>query len=103
MIEQLNLTARWAARKESVDACAGRSLKCLRELAQIDESFPRTWLKCGMSLSEALASKVELTTGSLREELAKGRNRLFDDLGFSLGRLWNGLDEGATHISLFCG
>lgn len=109
-VERLNLEAYWGSRKESIDECAAHVLDCLRQLAVGDEAFAQPWLKCGNSRKEALANKIELTSESLRNLLAKGRNRydttkeVIEDLGFYLGRLWNGWDdEAAAHVAFHCG
>ncbi len=109
MKEQVNLKARWGVRKESVEACASHMLRCLQQLALCDEAFAHKWLKCGMSLKETLANKIELSAESLQSLLIRGRIKrdvdksVIEHLGFSSGRLWNGREESAAHISIQCG
>ena len=109
MVEQLNLKARWSARRETPAACANRALRFLRQIGFFDETFAQTWHKCGMSLKEALANTVELSLASLQALLEKDRNRrdrsktVIDDDGFYLGTLWNGKEDGAAHVTVHCG
>jgi hypothetical protein len=109
-VERLNLEAYWRPRKASINECALHVAKCLHRIATCDEAFSQTWLECGNSLNEAITNKVDPTLESLQTLLAKGRSRrdsdksIIEELGFSLGRLWNGWNkEAAVHISFTCG
>jgi len=108
--DRLYLKSRWTARKESVDKCVLRALGCLERLANCDEVFMPPWFKCGRSFNDAKQNKIELTFDSFRELFIEGCtrsdfcNEVIDEMGFTVGRLWNGVDgQAATHVSMTCG
>src|SRR5215468_2910805 len=108
MIKELNQRAAWGARPESPEHCADSALKWLRALAAYDEIFPQIWFQCEDSPLDSLAS-IELSQSSLRTALKKGRSRhdsdgtVIQDFWYWLGRLWNGFEKGAAHVSGHCG
>ena len=108
MAEHLNIHARWGARTQNVSECSRIALDCLQRLARADDVFSLTWLLCGWSRSEALSNSVRLSEDELQRLLIAGRNcnddgTVIPELGFSLGRLWNGRDNESAHITINCG
>lgn len=102
------LGAYWGSRKEPVEQCTERVLKCFGDLAKCDETFSR-WFRTGRSRSEALERKVDFTDEKIKELLLRGRNRrdigheIIEELGFSI-TLWNGAeDTQAIGLRIHCG
>ena len=96
-MENVTLCAYWWDRKESVEQCANRVLRCLRDMGQCDPALAR-WFRKGRSRKEALQREVQITYDTVKELLLHGRNRrdigaeVIEDLGFNIG-LWNGGDD----------
>jgi hypothetical protein len=108
MQDDLNLKARWSARKETVDECASRAMVCLLRMATCDDAFGQ-WFRKSKSRGQALANRVDMTIDSLRDALQRGRNRrdfdktVIEELGFSMS-LWNGSDrEAGAGFYVGCG
>jgi len=91
----LFLGAYWAARKETIDACAERLLGFLTGLAALDPAFA-AWHEVGKSLRQSLERPVEFQNKSaLISLLERGVSRtdvgkqVMEELGFAF-YLWNG-------------
>jgi hypothetical protein len=107
MNDQINIKARWGSREQSSQQCADSALAYLRRLALCDEVF-KNWLQCGWSFNEAKNSNVELSKDYLNQLFIAGQNRrdtdkrIISQLGFTLGRLWNGSELEAAHVTIHC-
>ncbi|QSQ23730.1 immunity 52 family protein [Pyxidicoccus parkwayensis] len=95
--------AYWGARKESPGECARRIERLLASIAQIDPAFAH-WFQLGKSRKDALKRPIEPKLMELEALVQKGKDRKFEDLGFSLGG-WNGAgdDYDAAGFSIHCG
>lgn len=93
----------WGARKESPAQCAERTAKLLAPLASLDSSLAR-WFQQGRSRKEALKRPIDLALPSLEELIRRGKDRQFEDLGFSVAG-WNGADDDhdACGFNFTCG
>ncbi|AKF80584.1 hypothetical protein MFUL124B02_14050 [Myxococcus fulvus 124B02] len=83
--------AYWTARKESVEECARRAQMLLATLPTVDASFA-SWFKQGKSRKDALKHAVKPSMPELEDLIRRGRDRVFEDLGFRFGA-WNGADD----------
>ena len=117
--ENIELEARWSARKENVEDCATKTHSFLLQLAECDELFARGWLKCAIARFSRRTGGLEtvrglepltLTIDELRNLLLEGRlrretnNTVIEDMGFRLGGgLRNVSDEETAHVSVTCG
>ena len=109
MIEAYYLGAYWGVRKETVDACAQRTVGFLECLTQCDPAFER-WFRTGRSRSAALEHEVQLDACNIQKLLLAGRNRtdfgheILEALGFRIS-LWNGgsCDEESVGLMIHCG
>ena len=95
--------AYWGARKESPGECARRIEQLLLALARVDPAFAQ-WFQLGKSRKDALKRPIEPRLSELERLVLKGRDRTFEDLGFSLGG-WNGVgdDYDAAGFTIHCG
>ncbi len=107
-METYFLGAYWFDRKESVEQCSERVLRCLAELGKCDAAYSR-WFRCGRSRKQSLAREVGITSDTVKELLLRGRNRrdvggeIIEDLGFSMS-LWNGGKDGQDFgLRVHCG
>jgi Immunity protein 52 len=93
----------WSARKESPAQCAERAAKLLTSLASINEVFAH-WFQQGRSRKDALKRPIDLAPPTLEELIRRGKDRQFDDLGFSVAG-WNGADDDqdACGFNFTCG
>lgn len=95
--------AYWAARKESPEACARRAEGLMADLPGIDPSFAQ-WFQQGKSRKDALKRPVVPTRTELEKLFRRGKDRIFEDLGFRISA-WNGAsddyDGSAFHVT--CG
>lgn len=93
----------WGARKESPAQCAERAEKLLAPLTHIDSSLAH-WFQQGKSRKDALKRPIDLAHPSLEELIRRGKDRQFDDLGFSVAG-WNGAtdDYEACGFNFTCG
>ncbi|WP_338865568.1 immunity 52 family protein [Myxococcus stipitatus] len=93
----------WGARKESSEECARRLKILLEGLPSVAPSLER-WFQQGKSRADALKRPLHPTLAELEPFVRKGKDRTFDDLGFSIGG-WNGAgdDYEATGFLLACG
>lgn len=91
--EPFVLGAYWGPRRESVDACAMRLSRCLRELGSAHEVLA-SWYRKGTGRAARQKPPVATDVESLRDLLLAGRNRtdfgreVIEELGFSVD-LWN--------------
>jgi len=105
----MNIEACWGARKEPARVCAHRAYRFLSELAECSGAFAGGWLKCGTTFDGALSKPVDMSEEGLEALMLMGRNRrdsdgsIIEELGFRLGRLWNGLEDGSAHVTVYCG
>ncbi len=96
-METYFLGAYWFDRKESVEQCTERVLRCLAELGKCDTAYSR-WFNGGQSRKQALEREVDITSETVKELLLRGRNRkdigkeVIEDMGFSMS-LWNGGED----------
>ncbi|WP_240358665.1 immunity 52 family protein [Myxococcus vastator] len=103
MDETIYAGAYWGPRKELPEDCARRVDVLLRGLAAIDPSFGR-WFQLGRSRQEAVRRPIEPTRQALERLIRRGRDRVFEDLGFRM-RGWNGVEDDydATGFDVTCG
>jgi hypothetical protein len=95
--------AYWGPRKESPRECARRLEVLLTRLAQEEQSFTR-WFQQGKSRKDAQTRPIEPQPTALEEFIRRGKDRTFDDLGFSVAG-WNGAsdEEDACGFLIACG
>lgn len=91
MIETYYASAYWGARKESPEDCGQRAEVMFNELRTIAPDFSH-WLKLGRSRKEALKHSIEADRATLTKMFRRGKDRMFEDLGFRLNG-WNGADD----------
>jgi hypothetical protein len=83
--------AYWGSRKESPEECARRAEILLAAVSKVDPSFSR-WYQQGRSRKDALKRPIEPTRAALEKLIRRGRDRQFEDLGYSVWA-WNGVCE----------
>jgi immunity protein 52 of polymorphic toxin system len=88
-IESYYAGAYWGPRKESPEECARRAQIFLTAVAEVDPSFSR-WFQTGRSRKEALKRPIEPTHAVLEKLVHRGRDRQFEELGYSVWA-WNGV------------
>jgi hypothetical protein len=95
--------AYWGPRKETPEECARRAEVFLAAIADIDPSFSR-WFEGGRSRKDALKRPIEPSGEALEKRVRRGRDRQFEDLGYSVWA-WNGAsdDYDACGFSFYCG
>jgi hypothetical protein len=99
------LGAYWGSRPEDVTQCAGRLVRCLRQLGEVSPVLS-TWFRKGSGKAAKVPLVLEPTV--LSERLLAGRNRrdfggeVIDELGYSLG-LWNRNGTAPVGLSVTCG
>jgi len=95
--------AYWGPRKESPEECARRAENFLTTVSSVDPSFSR-WFQQGRSRKDALKRPIDSSQVALEKLIHKGRDRQFEDLGYSVWA-WNGVcddyDDSGFHIQ--CG
>ncbi len=93
----------WGARRESPAECAERAAVLLTALSSVDESLAH-WFQQGRSRTDALSRPISLTRPALEQLILQGRDRQFDDLGFSVAG-WNGVasDADVCGFNFTCG
>jgi hypothetical protein len=102
-IESYYAGAYWGPRRESPGECARRAEMFLAEMATVDPSFAR-WFQQGKSRKDALKRPVEPDCAMLEKLIRKGRDRQFEDLGYSVWA-WNGVcdDYDDSGLNFNCG
>nr|WP_232536989.1 immunity 52 family protein [Cystobacter fuscus] len=72
-------------------------------MAKVDPSFSR-WFQQGRSRKDALSRPIEPTRESLEKLIRRGRDRQFEDLGYSVWA-WNGVcvDYEDSGLNFSCG
>ncbi|WP_376762027.1 immunity 52 family protein [Archangium violaceum] len=102
MIETYYAGAYWGVRKESPEECGRRAEVMFNALSTVAPDFSR-WLKSGRSRKEALNRPIETDRASLTKMFRRGKDRLFDELGFRIDG-WNGAsDDEASSFLLSVG
>ncbi|MGZ3457734.1 MAG: immunity 52 family protein [Archangium sp.] len=87
-IESYYAGAYWGPRKETPEECARRAEVFLASVANVDPSFSQ-WFEQGRSRKDALKRPIEPSGEALKERVRRGRDRQFEDLGYSVWA-WNG-------------
>jgi hypothetical protein len=102
-IESYYAGAYWGPRKESPKECARRAEVFLSAMANVDPSFSR-WFEQGRSRKDALSRPIEPTGVVLEKLIHRGRDRQFEDLGYSVWA-WNGVcvDHEDSGLNFSCG
>ncbi|RKH08258.1 hypothetical protein D7V97_20045 [Corallococcus sp. CA053C] len=103
MTETIYAGCYWGARKESPEACARRMEVLLANLAGVDPSFVQ-WFQQGRSRKAALQRPMAPTGPALVEMIRRGKDRVFEDLGFRMSG-WNGVGDAydACGFDVTCG
>lgn len=109
MIEDFIVGAYWGAREESLESCAGRAVRWLGRLREIDPAFA-TWFRGGNSREQALSRPVQPDQAAVAKLLEKSRRRsgnpdpaAVPETGLTFG-LWNsGGDGESVGFSISCG
>jgi hypothetical protein len=102
-IETYYAGAYWRLRKETPEECGRRAEAFFTALSPIDPSFSR-WFKLGRSRKEAIKHRIETDRTTLEKMFRRGKDKLFEDLGFGLAG-WNGEsdDDDACGFHIRCG
>ncbi|MFP2933083.1 Imm52 family immunity protein [Pyxidicoccus sp. 3LG] len=95
--------AYWGPRRESPEECAKRLGALLAGLSETDPSLAR-WFQQGKSRKDALNRPLGPNVADLEAFVRRGKDRTFDELGFSVGG-WNGAadDYEASGFLIACG
>ena len=95
--------AYWGPRKETPEECARRAEAFLAAIAKLDPAFSQ-WFEQGRSRKDALKRSIESSGEALEKRVRRGRDRQFEDLGYSLWA-WNGApdDYDACGFNFKCG
>lgn len=95
--------AYWGPRKETPEECARRAEAFLAAIADVDPSFSR-WFDQGRSRKDALKRPIEPSGAALEKRVRRGRDRQFEELGYSVWA-WNGVpdDYDACVFNFNCG
>ncbi|WNG50252.1 hypothetical protein F0U60_43565 [Archangium minus] len=103
MVETYYAGAYWHIRKESPEECGRRAESFFKTLVTVDPSFSR-WFKLGNSRKQAIQHPVETDQLTLEKMFRRGKDKLFEDLGFRLSG-WNGedSDDDACAFHIKCG
>lgn len=103
MTETYYAGAYWEPRKESSEECARRLGALLTGLSETDPSLAR-WFQQGKSRKDALNRPLGPNFADLEAFVRRGKDRTFDELGFSIGG-WNGAadDYEASGFLIACG
>jgi immunity protein 52 of polymorphic toxin system len=94
VIETYYAGAYWGARKESPEECGRRAAVMFSALRTVAPDFAH-WLKQGRSRKEALKHPIETDSATLTKMFRRGKDRVFDELGFTISG-WNGGDDDET-------
>ena len=102
-IESYYAGAYWGPRKETPEECARRAEVFLTSIASVDPAFSR-WFEGGRSRKDALKRPIESSGEALAKRVRRGRDRQFEELGYSVGA-WNGApdDYDASSFNFNCG
>jgi hypothetical protein len=102
-IESYYSGAYWGPRKETPEECARRAEAFLAAIAKIDPAFSR-WFEGGRSRKDALKRPIEPSGEALEKRVRRGRDRQFEELGYSVWA-WNGApdDYDACGFNFYCG
>jgi hypothetical protein len=84
-------SAYWGARKESPEECGRRAEAMFNTLSTVAPDFSH-WLKQGRSRREALLHPIETDRASLAKMFRRGKDRVFEELGYRISG-WNGADD----------
>lgn len=83
--------AYWGPRKETPEECAKRAEAFLTAIANVDPAFSQ-WFEQGRSRKDALKRRIEPSRELLEKRVRRGRDRQFEDLGYSVWA-WNGAPD----------
>ncbi|MGE6758569.1 immunity 52 family protein [Corallococcus interemptor] len=83
--------AYWGPRRESSEECARRMGTLLAGLPSVDPSLA-SWYQQGKSRKDALKKPLRPDPAALELFVRQGKDRIFEDLGFSVGG-WNGASD----------
>ncbi|WP_395821090.1 immunity 52 family protein [Archangium minus] len=100
LIETYYAGAYWGARKESPEECGRRAEVLFTALRSVAPDFAH-WLKQGRSRREALKHPIETDRASLTKMFRRGKDRVFDELGFRISG-WNGASDYEASAFLIC-
>jgi hypothetical protein len=102
-IESYYAGAYWGPRKETPEECARRAEVFLAAISDVDPSFS-CWFEQGRSRKDALKRPIEPTHVALEKLIRRGRDRQFEDLGYSVWA-WNGVcvDYDDSGFNFKCG
>jgi hypothetical protein len=102
-IESYYAGAYWGPRRETPEECARRAEMFLTTLAKIDPAFSQ-WFEQGRSRKDALQRPIEPSGAALEKRVRRGRDRQFEELGYSVWA-WNGVpdDYDACGFNFYCG
>jgi hypothetical protein len=79
----------WGPRKESPEECARRAEAFMSAISAVDPAFSR-WFQQGKSRKDALKRPIEPGREVLEKLIRKGRDRQFEQLGYTVWA-WNGV------------
>jgi hypothetical protein len=98
VIETYYAGAYWDVRKESPEECGRRAEAMFTALRTVAPDFSH-WLKQGRSRKEALQHPIDMDRATLAKMFRRGKDRMFEDLGFRLSG-WNGAsdDEASSFL-----
>jgi hypothetical protein len=91
LIETYYAGAYWSARKESPEECGRRAEAMFTALRTVAPDFSQ-WLKQGRSRKEALQHPIETDPSTLAKMFRRGKDRAFEELGFTISG-WNGASD----------
>jgi hypothetical protein len=89
-------------RRESPEECASRAETFFSQLARVDPSFSR-WFKQGNTRREALKHLIVPDRPTLEKMFRRGKDRVFEDLGFRINAWNGGEDDEASSFYARCG
>ena len=104
--EDLFLGGYWSRRRESIEECTARLLRCLLDLAVLDPLLS-SWFHLQRRRSSPRVPLI-VNEEALETELLKGRHRrdtdrtVMEDLGFGI-RVWSGDLDNTVGFSASCG
>ena len=102
-LESYYAGAYWGPRKETPEQCARRAETFMAAITKIDPAFCR-WFEQGRSRKDALKRPIEPSGEALEKRVRRGRDRQFEELGYSVWA-WNGApdDHDACGFHFYCG
>jgi hypothetical protein len=102
LIETYYAGAYWGVRKESPEECGRRAEVLFNALRTVAPDFTH-WLKLGRSRREALKHSIGTDRVTLAKMFQRGKDRVFEELGFSIGGWNGGANYEATSFNISCG